>query len=932
MGRRRSSGRRRGKAPQLPAESRPHTGIASADTLAESLRTEREGSSDADAPCERTAQVAVGPAPTTVAGHWAWIAAATWLLLAVSTYAWVSLPALVKPGYLGAKHALPVLALVALAGLAGLVVGLSGSPSLARLHLRLASLGIAALAGLVAVGGEVVLAFAVTAWILLLCWALGDRLLSLLFRPTQGPAGGLRHALSAMVGIGIAGHTVLAAGLLGLLTRWFFLALLVAATLALRRRVLAGLARAAGAIRTAPSELAATRWRWYHPCLWSLLAAWVGIGLIQAAAPEIQYDSLNYHLNLPRIWIEAGSIFSTPSTIQSYYYLGAEAGFTLAMLLGGQAAAKLLSFSVGALTCVALYSTSRALGSGHRALVSLSLFAACPLVAWQASTTYVDMFLTCYCLLAVSATLRWLDGRDPRWLLLAGSLAGLALSTKLTASMFLVPLAVAVLADAVFCARGPAGRRLTPLLLFAAGTVAAGFPWPLLRLVQTGNPIFPFLNTVFRSPLAPATSSLNMFAIFGVGTSLKGLARLPWALSFEAGKLGEALPPSVIGACLLLVPMALLLRRVSRPYKVVAFVSLAYVGLWAFTAQYMRYLLPALPGACLLAALALDALEDGASRITRAIGAVLVPGMILLHVLCGFPAYAASFYNISERVPWKVAFGLESRDDYIARTVPAVAAFRFLATVNERTPVRLLVLGDESRLYFPGEMETMSSPCMTSILAAGTPQEAADVLRSQGFTHIVLNRNKFPVPPPWLNVAQDGFLDRHTDILFAARNFELYALLERPRAATSTLASAGTERVRNGSLERPQGDAPEGWQRYGNPVVDCSGRKSLDGRCAVLVSATAGFTQHVQVTPGKLYTLIHSSRSDDPESVVRGQVNWVDAKGRLLDAIVLVWKSTPEWTSHNLRQTAPTGATGAVVHVSSHTGEVWLDSVSLRER
>src|SRR5206468_2462654 len=73
-------------------------------------------------------------------------------------------------------------------------------------------------------------------------------------------------------------------------------------------------------------------------CVWAIVL------LVEAVAPEVQYDALSYHLGLPRAWIDAGRLIDVPEQIQSYYYLGAEMNFTLAMLLGGAVAAKLLSF------------------------------------------------------------------------------------------------------------------------------------------------------------------------------------------------------------------------------------------------------------------------------------------------------------------------------------------------------------------------------------------------------------------------------------------------------------------------------------------------------------------------------------------------------------------------------------------------------------
>lgn len=854
-----------------------------------------------------------------------------WLVLLTCTCAWVSLPALVRWDYLGVRPARPVLALAAVAALMGLLVGLTGSSRLARLHARATAFSVAVFTMVLALAGGQARGFGVVLWTLALCWAGGDRLLTVWFRAGGGPEGGLRNALATALGLGIAGHAVLAFGLLGLLRPWVLAAGLGLVTVGLRKELLTGVTRTARALRRLPWDVPETAKDRLEPALWSLLAAWFCLCLIQASAPEIQYDALNYHLNLPRLWIEAGSVFSTPSIIQSYYYLGAEASFTLAMLLGGQAAAKLLSFAIAVLTCVALYSIARWLCGRRVAMLAVSLFAACPLALWQASTTYVDMFLTCYCLLALGAVVRWLESRDRRWVAIAGLLAGFAVSIKLTAAIFLAPLGLVVAVAAILSPGVRPLRRLQPPLLFATGTVLSGFPWPLLRFLQTRSPIFPFFNGLFRSPLAPATSSMAMFSSFGVGTSLAGLATLPWAASFNGQSFGEALPPSAIGACLLLLPLLLLLRGVPTPLKAAAALVLTFFALWAFSAQYLRYLLPALPVMCWLVAFALSGLERGTSELTRRVGGVAVPALVLVLTLCGLPAFAASFFNIPERVPWRVAFGLEAREAYLKRTVPCISAYRFLTSLGERQPIRVLALGDESRLYFPGPIETINSPGMKAILAAPTDQDIAEVVRSQGFTHILLNRARFSKAPPWLTVAGDSFLDRYADLLFADHNAEVYGLRATPRTVTGFEVTAGREKLANGGIESMSNEAPERWQPYGSPTIDCSGARSHSGSCAVRASAVSGLRQRVEVSAGRLYTLSHFSRSDSPGGSVRGQVNWLAANGSMVEVTLLVWGATPEWTRNRLHQTAPEGAVAAEAYINAHAGEVWVDDISLWE-
>ena len=90
--------------------------------------------------------------------------------------------------------------------------------------------------------------------------------------------------------------------------------------------------------------------------------------------------------------------------------------------------------------------------------------------------------------------------RRQLWLLaVAGALAGVAMGMKLTMANYVVALGVAALVVSV------GRRRPGPVLATAAGGLvglAASSGWWFLQIWKlTGNPVFPYYNTVFGSPL-----------------------------------------------------------------------------------------------------------------------------------------------------------------------------------------------------------------------------------------------------------------------------------------------------------------------------------------------------------------------------------------------------------------------------------------------
>jgi hypothetical protein len=96
--------------------------------------------------------------------------------------------------------------------------------------------------------------------------------------------------------------------------------------------------------------------------------------------------------------------------------------------------------------------------------------------------------------------LRGSELQRPRTMLLAGLLVGLAVGFKLTMILYAVGSAVALVA-----LPGSLQQRLRSVFWFGLGGVAGvllgGGWWMAMLYAGTGNPVFPFANTLFKSPL-----------------------------------------------------------------------------------------------------------------------------------------------------------------------------------------------------------------------------------------------------------------------------------------------------------------------------------------------------------------------------------------------------------------------------------------------
>ncbi len=122
-------------------------------------------------------------------------------------------------------------------------------------------------------------------------------------------------------------------------------------------------------------------------------------------------------------------------------------------------------------------------------------------------TSMSEMPAGCFALAGLLMLLDALDGRPaPRRLLGAGGLFGVAAALKLT----LATLGLSALAALALCGDGGPRRRWARVALLgagmAAGLVAVAGPWWWHMAALTGNPLFPYFNQLFRSPLLPPTA------------------------------------------------------------------------------------------------------------------------------------------------------------------------------------------------------------------------------------------------------------------------------------------------------------------------------------------------------------------------------------------------------------------------------------------
>jgi hypothetical protein len=300
----------------------------------------------------------------------------------------------------------------------------------------------------------------------------------------------LRFATCAALGMGIVSLLILGLGLAGWLNQIWTIAILAVGaiiTIVVVRR------RAAGFDVKAWLEAPAG---WNR--LWAatapaaaivVIAAFIPPGLLWGDEPN-GYDVVEYHLQVPREWYEAGHIIPLHHNVFSYFPFNVEMHYLLAMELHGGASApwagmylaQLMHVTMCALAVVAVYGLA---GGGRRGIVAGLLTASVPWVLLLAPVAYNEGGTLLWGILAIGWALR---ARTIRAFLLAGLMAGFGGGSKL-AILPLLAIGVPIVMLAVRPI--PARRVLAGCIIYLAAMTAALSPWLLRNDAWTGNAVFP---------------------------------------------------------------------------------------------------------------------------------------------------------------------------------------------------------------------------------------------------------------------------------------------------------------------------------------------------------------------------------------------------------------------------------------------------------
>ena len=232
-----------------------------------------------------------------------------------------------------------------------------------------------------------------------------------------------------------------------------------------------------------------------------LVVPFVAVLFLGSLLPPIDFDVLEYHLQVPKEWYQQGSITFLSHNVYGNMPLGAEILSLPAMALlpgedswwWGALVGKLLIASFAPITALGIYAAGKRFAGVTAGVVAALVYISTPWVAVVSMNGLIDGVLACYLFLSVYAFAIWQsDGKtSPGLILLSGFLAGSALACKYPAMLFVVlPLSIAF-------AWPRDGGRSQRVLLFVLAVSLGGGLWLGKNAACAGNPTYPLLYSVF---------------------------------------------------------------------------------------------------------------------------------------------------------------------------------------------------------------------------------------------------------------------------------------------------------------------------------------------------------------------------------------------------------------------------------------------------
>lgn len=468
-----------------------------------------------------------------------------------------------------------------------------------------------------------------------------------------------------------------------------------------------------------------------------ILLALVPLVGVLTPSTSLDWDSLAYHLALPKIWVQQGHISSVSFIHHSNFPGAVDSWFAVGELLGGQTVAKAFTWWFSTFGAIAIFGFIRDRFSLLSAWVCTIAFLSIPMVMWESGTAYIDVANGLFAGFGFVLAARYIASLEKSDLWLAAISLSLAAGSKYTGL------------QAIFIA------SLVALLLLSQtkgssvklGALAAAFasPWYIKNFLTVGNPVYPFFYSVlggknwdaFQGQIySEEQKTFGYQGAMNLGQSVLGLVASPGRFTNPLPTAGGGLGFVSLGFAVIAGAVIGVVKGVRDKFdKSLALMILLQLFAWFALSQQSRYILTLVVPMLYFMAQALEWKPLGK----------FVTGAVALQVVATLWVYNQGF--ISER--FSVLIGGLTRDEFLggfnlddgSRVSGKVDIYTASKVFDADASVQKVALFDDVFGYYVNKPYFWATPGHSTELGYATMQtadELIDSLKKLGITHVYL--------------------------------------------------------------------------------------------------------------------------------------------------------------------------------------------------
>ncbi|OGS27361.1 MAG: hypothetical protein A2297_03015 [Elusimicrobia bacterium RIFOXYB2_FULL_48_7] len=517
--------------------------------------------------------------------------------------------------------------------------------------------------------------------------------------------------------------------------------------------------------------------------------------LVTALTPETFYDTLQYHIGVPFLWVMKHKITAMPTIMQSFYQMNAHMLYAFCLLIRDEFLCKTLNWSFSITAIWAIYVLCKKHFSVKTGLLAAAIFITIPMGLYVAARSCVELPIAFFEVLAVFAALNYLKTSANKWLITSAVFAGVSVGSKHTSAFSVISLLFAFAVFFLVYRRKEIVKLLPKLAVFCLIVGAILSPWLIKNYAQVGNPIYPFVinanGTINELSKGKPVSYSDQTQL---PLTLKNIFTIPWRVpmgEFQEGVSGAAF--------LFLIPMLFFFRKSNPGSKFLILYMIPYYLLWiTIGVVYVRLFIPGL--AVLSVLLSYYASEAKVSSFFK--GCVIT-------VLVLFFANNIFTIMVSQKFsqnPLGYVLGMQSKYDYLSNQRPTYPCpyYKTIDWANKNIPAdsKIAFIGETRPYYAQRDVFTHSAYDFNQLALwskqADNPEKLKEILAREKVTHILFN------------VPETKRLSGYDILQFEPKDFEIFIKFweKYAKLADAEISDVTLNDGRKGST------IPEFWGQY----------------------------------------------------------------------------------------------------------------------